>query len=369
MSGTIFVVNADNELVEMSQEHFAKEADFQKLLADHPKLLRLAAGTSGELLLVRQECPIAQAQGGTDRWNIDHLFVTREGVPVLVEVKRASDTRGRREVVAQMLDYASHGAIAWTGEYLCTKFRDTATSYGHDDPDQYLREFLGEEDPETFWRRVVSNLGSGRIRMVFVSDRISDELRRIVEWLNEQLRYAEVLAIEIAQFTNPNGYRTLVPELVGATARAELAKTVAPQNLLLEDTEWIDRLENDFGPKVKELIELFEDAGYKMRRTQKQKSASFTLRDSSRKDRALFFFYDSGTIAMDLGAFAYFPELVDEHWRKSLLDRLEELVPGFKRSPAGTASQPTFTLQAISPPDIWNGFKTLVNEIADRLKG
>src|SRR4051794_12230288 len=42
--------------------------------------------------------------GGSSRWSLDHLFVDQEGVPTLVEVKRSSDTRARREVVAQMLD-------------------------------------------------------------------------------------------------------------------------------------------------------------------------------------------------------------------------------------------------------------------------
>ena len=41
-----------------------------------------------------------------DRWSLDHLFVSRTGIPVLIEVKRASDTRLRREVVGQLLDYA-----------------------------------------------------------------------------------------------------------------------------------------------------------------------------------------------------------------------------------------------------------------------
>jgi hypothetical protein len=34
--------------------------------------------------------------------------VDEAGVPTLVEVKRSSDTRARREVVARMLDYAAN---------------------------------------------------------------------------------------------------------------------------------------------------------------------------------------------------------------------------------------------------------------------
>lgn len=37
---------------------------------------------------------------------------------MFVEVRRASDTRSRREVVAQMLDYAGNGSVFWTPEQL-----------------------------------------------------------------------------------------------------------------------------------------------------------------------------------------------------------------------------------------------------------
>jgi hypothetical protein len=59
-------------------------------------------------LLVTREAGIALPGGaGGSRWSLDHLFLDQDGIPTLVEVKRASDPRGRREVVAQMLDYAA----------------------------------------------------------------------------------------------------------------------------------------------------------------------------------------------------------------------------------------------------------------------
>jgi hypothetical protein len=45
-------------------------------------------------------------------WSLDHLVVDQDAVPTFVEVKRASDTPARREVVAQMLDYAANGRAA-----------------------------------------------------------------------------------------------------------------------------------------------------------------------------------------------------------------------------------------------------------------
>jgi hypothetical protein len=43
-------------------------------------------------------------------------------VPTLVEVKRSSDTRIRREVVGQMLDYAANAVVYWPLERLRATF-------------------------------------------------------------------------------------------------------------------------------------------------------------------------------------------------------------------------------------------------------
>jgi phosphoglycolate phosphatase-like HAD superfamily hydrolase len=67
---------------------------------------------------------------------------------------------------------------------------------------------------------VKTNLQAGRIRMLFVADRIPAELRRIVEFLNEQMDPAEVLALELRQFQG-EGLRTIVPMLYGQTEEAQ----------------------------------------------------------------------------------------------------------------------------------------------------
>ena len=54
--------------------------------------------------------------------------------------------------------------------------------------------FGQEADPEEFWARVGANLRAGRVRLVFVSDALPVELRRVIEFLNEQMNPAEVSA-------------------------------------------------------------------------------------------------------------------------------------------------------------------------------
>src|SRR5690606_5461544 len=203
---SIFVIGPDNQLIELQRAEYDSEDIFQQLLADHPAMLRLAGGPEGRLLLIKREQPVPDAPGGYDRWSLDHLFLDRQGVPVLVEAKRSSDPRARREVVAQMLDYAANGVAYWPIDRIVQSYRETTMSAGLE-PDEQLAAFLGNGDPETFWKSVEANLRSGRVRMLFVADRIPKELARIVEFLNEQMRPAEVLAIEVEQFAGANGLR------------------------------------------------------------------------------------------------------------------------------------------------------------------
>jgi hypothetical protein len=144
-----------------------------------------------------------------------------------VEVKRASDTRSRREVVAQMLDYAANGSVFWTLEQLRSWFEGG-------DPEGAVERLVSwldpsEEEPEAladgFWQAVGTNLKEGRIRLIFVADEIPTSLQRLVEFLNEQMPRVEVLALEIRQYRAAgSGSGALVPRLVGQTTRAQAAK-------------------------------------------------------------------------------------------------------------------------------------------------
>jgi hypothetical protein len=208
-------------------------------------------GENEELLPIQRELEVPDGDGALGRWALDHLFVDRNGVPVLVEVKRACNTRSRREVVAQMLDYAANGVAYWPLPRLIEAFQRTAAD-NDASPEERLTGWLGpEHDAETSWQQVESNLRSGRIRMVFVADRIPKELRRIVEFLNEQMRPAEVLAIELEHYSATDGTRTIVPKLVGQTERARSTKAVAGGAEPLTVEEWLERFAERNGAEAR----------------------------------------------------------------------------------------------------------------------
>lgn len=201
---------------------FETEAEFQALLARHPRVLdfgSLADGRPLRLVLVAREMGVPTSADGGPAYRLDHLFVDADGVPTLVEVKRASDTRIRREVVGQMLDYAANGARYWPGALLRRSFEETCRADGRE-PDDAYRDLLGDRSPEEFWTTVEERLAAGQMRLLFVADRIPLELRAIVEFLNRQLRQTEVYAVELTRYGGGGDLRVLVPRIHGEVATA-----------------------------------------------------------------------------------------------------------------------------------------------------
>ena len=107
MAHSVFLVEGSRRLVKMRDELFESEAVLQRLLEQFPALLtgNLGSGEAAvEWVLVRREFAVPDEVEGPGRWSLDHMFLDAAGVPTLVEVKRSTDSRSRREVVAQMLD-------------------------------------------------------------------------------------------------------------------------------------------------------------------------------------------------------------------------------------------------------------------------
>jgi len=115
----LFLVDQAGKLTALSQRPYNSEDLLQSLLADYPDLLggdQMGNGVPRRWLLVAREAAVPDSEDSTGRWSLDHLFLDQDAIPTFVEVKRASDTRIRREVVGQMLDYAANGLKYWPVE-------------------------------------------------------------------------------------------------------------------------------------------------------------------------------------------------------------------------------------------------------------
>src|SRR5689334_15098079 len=99
--GGIYLRDGDH-FVPMRDQEWVTESlmkdDLQALIAQHPSVLTDDRG--GELpgwVIVKRETGVPDREEGPDRWSLDHLFLDGSGIPTLVETKRSSDTRLRRE--------------------------------------------------------------------------------------------------------------------------------------------------------------------------------------------------------------------------------------------------------------------------------
>jgi hypothetical protein len=219
----IFLIQPNGDLVEMNEEPYNSEDLLQTLLAKYPSLLagnQIDPKAPRKWLFIEREASVPSMDGGGGRWSADHLFLDQDAIPTIVEVKRSTDTRIRREVVGQMLDYAANAVVYWPANRLREKFAKT----NGETADDKLNDFLEDQmEPEQFWRLADENLQDRNIRLLFVADEIPTELQRIVEFLNEQMDKTEVLALEVKQFVG--GDRTgLVPRVIGQTAEAQRKK-------------------------------------------------------------------------------------------------------------------------------------------------
>ena len=165
-------------------------------------------------LLISREKGIAEAAGEGARWAVDHLLVDQDARPTLAEVKRRWNPEIRRTIIGQLHEYAAHASETWTAKELRETFEHSAKNR-NSDPQEELAALLQtgtETNPDAFWDNVATNLAANRLRLLFISDRIPDELARVVTFLNEQMANIEVLAIEIRRFQGGTN-QTLVPRV------------------------------------------------------------------------------------------------------------------------------------------------------------
>ncbi len=224
----------------MEENSYSSEDKIQKLISEYPSLLAgdQMGGTDGKCwLLITREYNIPDKRESGGSWSIDHLFLDSEGIPTFVEVKRGEDPRVRRKVIGQMLDYVSHAVAHESGHNLRRHFED---QYGRKNAVKRVAEFIGGNDDDRdltqeFWDGVDTNLRAGRVRMLFVADKMPPELRSVIEFLNEQMGSVEVLGVEIKRYSGEND-DILVPSLVGNTTKSKEGSTSRsnPTTTLLE---------------------------------------------------------------------------------------------------------------------------------------
>lgn len=344
-------------LTPMTRAAFPTENQLQDLLARFPDIM------PGELvdpdsprrwMLITREAGLAIGGIGAQRFSLDHLFLDQDGWPTLVEVKRASDTRGRREVVAQMLDYAASLRL-WQPGQISEVFADRCRRDGIDG-DALVDDLLDpDDDVHAFWTSVDANLAAGHLRLVFLSDSISHELRQIIEFLNEQFSRAVVLGVEVRQWQG-EGVTTLVSDVVGLTATSQAAKRSRAPKPRLTAEEFAAEMESRLnGPEYAGLEALMrwcaDHGGWVSYGTGRSWPACYLnwLTPGGKEIWPLIPTVPS-YVSVNFDGLALRPPFNDPTLRKEFMGRLVA-VPGIELSPGDVERRPSFPMSVLASDD------------------
>lgn len=169
------------------------EAFYQKLLLEHPLILPVdeIEPLFGPLLPLAREVR-------TGAGSVDVVYVSPEGYLTLVETKLWRNPDARREVVAQIIDYAT-AMSKWTYDQL----RDALKNAGAagEDPLVTAVQEQPDFDKARFIDTVSRNLTKGRFLLLIVGDGIQEGVEHLADTLSRSPHLSFSLAlVELALF-------------------------------------------------------------------------------------------------------------------------------------------------------------------------
>jgi hypothetical protein len=155
---------------------------------------------------------------------VDNLFATARGDLVLTECKLWRNREARREVVAQILDYA-HCLASWSYEDLEAAIARGTTPAG-ERPAGTLYEIVGgdqEREEAAFVDAVSRNLRLGRMLLLIVGDGIREGVETLADYLQGHPGFHFILGlVELAVHRMPGALGfVLQPRVLARTVNIE----------------------------------------------------------------------------------------------------------------------------------------------------
>jgi hypothetical protein len=356
MGGGVFLRRGEG-LVEMVEQRYELEDHLQELIERFPNLLagdQVNPDAPRRWLMLSREVAVPGEEGGAGRWSLDHLLLDQDAIPTLVEVKRSSDSRIRREVVGQMLDYAANAVTYWNLDSLRESFEEAVRALDAE-PEGEIAALVDDPDADygEYWERAKTNLRAGRIRLVFVADVIPTELLRIVEFLNERMTPTEVIAVEIRQYTG-GGEQVLRPIVLGQTAVAR-QRTSPVGSREWDEQSFLEELERGFGKQDAEVArEILDWSQRNVPRLPWGKGAtvgSFApAMTHAGRPYWLFYVYTYGKLEVGFQYMSRMPPFDQNDKRLELLRKLNE-IPGVELPVDAITKRPRIPLATFAAPD------------------
>lgn len=223
-SDEIFLLNGDNleplPVRTMREGFFGEtlEAALQRFFEKYPQIIpgkQIDPGSDDppRFVLLRREMPVGS-------WSLDHLFVDQKGILTLVETKLFQNPQSRREVIGQIIEYAANAVEYWSKGQARQSANEYWNKQGKNLDDLLKAEFDQDLDVDNFWNTVEKNLEDNVTRLIIATDELRPEVRRMIEYLNNEMKHTDVLGLELKFYGSEKENCVLVPHLVGQTQSA-----------------------------------------------------------------------------------------------------------------------------------------------------
>ena len=366
MGESIFVLDSNNKIIELKESKYSSEDIFQELIEKYPNILagdQITPDNPRRWIFISREIGVPDKEDGSNRWYLDHLFIDQDAIPTFVEVKRSTDTRVRREVVAQMLDYAANATEYWSVDDIRKIYEEQNKSLCDD-----LEIEEGSE--ELFWQSVKNNFKLGKIRLLFVSDEIPLSLKRIIEFLNGQMIDTEVLGLEIKQFISNAGLKTFVPRIIGQTSNSVQVK-IAPGYFKWDEESFLKEVEKvdiELVKVCKEIVDQFTDLGCYIYWGEGKQTGSFVpIYEGKQRHQLFAVFSYTKQVKLEL----YFQHYKEPYFtyekKKEMQKRLSEILE-FKIKDSKLNKRPSFNIDILKDDDKRKVFIDYFGEIIKDIK-
>jgi hypothetical protein len=240
------LIRKDNEpWREPEKSGYTYEAHLQSILQEHPWLI---PGVKKNALV----CIEFQSGVGPS----DVVAIDLENGLTLVECKLASNREVRREIIGQVLDYASRFWRMSIEDFDAQWISRTGRSL-----------FTAEGDSIELAARLEKSLSSGEFRIVLAVDEINDDLRRIVEFLNH-VTVPSVAVIAVVYSRSQDGNIEILSRQIYGEELAE-AKSQRSREARERWTEdqflsWVDENESGISDKARTILDALVTEGFEL---------------------------------------------------------------------------------------------------------
>ena len=212
---TIIVSKNNKDAKRIEELSFKYEDNMQEYILNNPDVIPLYEIDEGIKLF------IAAREFQTASGPIDALGFDKLGNIYVIETKLFKNP-GKREVVAQALDY---GASLWRHATDFSVFIEKLDENTERNFKKLFKNKLKDvfeiEDVQEIIDNIQNNLSSGQIKFVVLMDKLHDQLKDLVIFINQNSKF-DLYAVELEYYKHDE-FEIIIPKLYGSEVKKDVS--------------------------------------------------------------------------------------------------------------------------------------------------